>query len=348
MTPATSEVDANPHPCEPPLVTVVLPVRDEAEYVGAALDSLAAQDLGAERIEVLVYDGMSSDDTRAECEARAARAPWARFEVLDNRERTVPHALNAGLKRAQGRWFTRVDGRTALSPGYLRTCVAAVDGASPVTAAGGHLRAIAEGRMAEAIAAVVTHPLGVGNGFRIASNEVTAVPHHPFAVWRTDSVRELGGFNPELVRNQDDEFSMRAALGGAEIFMLPTVAVTYRPRERLRGLTTQYFQYGLWKASVGRRAGLFPRRSVVPALIAVGAAGSVATAIVRREPRPLLALAGAYVTAGAWISSQRADADALRTAAALATLHLSYGVGVLSGASSPRLADSSLGRIRVR
>ena len=85
------------------------------------------------------------------------------------------------------------------------------------TAAGGLLVADADGAVANAIAAAVTHPLGVGQGFRTLRAGPAEVPHHPFAVWRTDFVREAGGFDAGLVRNQDDEFSMRAARHGARI-----------------------------------------------------------------------------------------------------------------------------------
>ena len=92
----------------------------------------------------------------------------------------------------------------------------------------------------------------------------TQVPHHPFAVWRAEDVRAYGGFREELTRNQDDEFSMRAVARGARIYVEPAAAVSYRPRERLRGLGAQYFQYGLWKAAVGRATGLFPLQSPHP------------------------------------------------------------------------------------
>jgi GT2 family glycosyltransferase len=329
-------------------VSVVVPVRNEGHTVEATLDSLARQDLGAEHIEVLVYDGMSTDRTRAICEAFAGRAPWARFEVHSNPEQTVPHALNAGLARARGTWFTRLDGRTAFSASYLRTCLEALDAAPPLTAVGGRLEAIANTPTSEAIAAVVTHPWGVGTGFRVAVNDVVAVPHHPFAVWRTAVVREIGGFDTGLVRNQDDEFSMRGAKHGAEILLVPDISVTYRPRARLRGLAAQYFQYGLWKAAVGRRAGLFPIRSAVPPLVVLGAVGAVGHAIVRRESRLLMALAAAYGSAGIRISTSRAEARPVRTTAALATLHLAYGIGILTGVAHPGLTDSRLGRMRIR
>jgi succinoglycan biosynthesis protein ExoA len=328
-------------------VTIVMPVRDEEATVGAALASLAEQTVGPPCLEVLVYDGGSTDATATVCRAFADRYPWRRFEVLPNPERTVPAALNAGLATSRCQWFGRLDGRVRLSPNYLGVCVDVLRAKGPGAAAGGRFEARAEGRIAASIAAAVTHPLGVGKGFR-TMREAGEVPHHPFAVWRTDDVRRLGGFAPRLVRNQDDEFSMRATRSGMLILLVPEAAVTYRPRERLVGLAAQYFQYGLWKSAVGRRYGLFPMRSAAPLLPLIGTAAGIAFALGGLSRVPLGTLAGGYLTAGALVSRRQPAAHPLATGCSLATAHLAYGAGVLAGAASPGLTSTRLGTGRLR
>lgn len=327
------------------LVTVVLPVRDEQETVGLALDSLGLQTVGPESLEVMVYDGGSTDRTAQVAEGYRSRYSWGRFAVADNPGRTVPHALNAALREASAPWFMRLDGRTRLSPQYIEVCLAMLRQYDELVAVGGRLRAEASGRVAEAIAAAVTHPLGVGIGFRTAERRVE-IPHHPFAIWRREDARALGGFNVSLTRNQDDEFSMRARERGARIFLEPAGEVVYRPRERLRGLAAQYFQYGLWKSAVARRHGLFPARSLVPAA-AAGAALLVA-ALIPRTHVPAGAAAVSYLVMGAVASKPRQRADPVTTGAALAVLHLSYGIGVLVGAVRPELTGGRLGSARIR
>jgi hypothetical protein len=174
------------------------------------------------------------------------------------------------------------------------------------------------------------------------------VPHHPFAVWRTEDVRQLGGFAPELVRNQDDEFSMRATRSGVRILLVPAAAVTYRPRERIVGLAAQYFQYGLWKSAVGRRHRLFPLRSAAPLVPLIGAGAGLVLALGGRSRLPLGALVGGYLAAGTLVSRQQPAAHPLATGCSLATTHLAYGAGVLAGAASPGLTSTRLGTGRLR
>jgi succinoglycan biosynthesis protein ExoA len=330
----------------PARVTVVVPVRDEESTVHSALESLARQTIGPAALEVLVFDGGSVDGTKDVCRAFASGYPWGRFEVFDNPQRTVPHALNLGLAESRCKWFAVIAGRTTFSPDYLEACLRELETSGPGVAVGGRFVAEAEGPVARAIAAVVTHPLGVGRGFRTEQTD-TDVPHHPFAVWQRDDVLRFGAFNPELERNQDDEFSMRALSQGARIKLTHQPEIRYRPRERFRGVAVQYFQYGLWKAAVGRRYRLFPVRSLVPAAATGAFVGATALAVTGRTRLPLVGLLGGYAAVGSAIAGAR-NSNRVVTAAALGLVHLAYGTGVIVGAARPAAVTSMVGTTRLR
>ena len=57
----------------PPLISVLLPVRDAAPYLDAALDSLARQTLGD--FEIIAIDDGSTDGTAAPIVQPPAAAP---------------------------------------------------------------------------------------------------------------------------------------------------------------------------------------------------------------------------------------------------------------------------------
>jgi cellulose synthase/poly-beta-1,6-N-acetylglucosamine synthase-like glycosyltransferase len=328
-------------------VTVVLPVRDEAKTVALAIESLADQTVGAQRLEVLVYDGMSSDGTRELCESYAKEHAWKRFDIVTNLERVVPYALNAGLAASTCPWFMRLDGRSSISPNYIEACLGRL-GAEEMIAAGGRLKAHADGPVASAIAAAVTHPIGVGRGFRNARAAGTALPHHPFALWRTDELRKLGGFDVTLTRNQDDEFSMRATKRGWRIFLVPDAEVVYRPRERIRSLAGQYFQYGLWKGVVARRHGLFPKTSAVPAAMTFAWVSSLALLAAGKTAWPVRSLVASYLAAGMAVTRNRPSTNPVLVASSLCVMHASYGAGVIAGLIQPTLAETRLGHGRLR
>src|SRR5256885_16134169 len=85
------------------------------------LDSMLANAYPGDRLEVLIVDGMSDDGTRAVITDYASRYPM--IQLLDNPERTTPHALNLGIARARGRIIMRMDAHAAYPPNYIADLV---------------------------------------------------------------------------------------------------------------------------------------------------------------------------------------------------------------------------------
>src|SRR5262249_951204 len=126
---------------ERPIVTLVVAVLNEAPYIGDCLVSIAAQDYPAELVEVLVYDGGSTDGSVEIAERFTAGHPgWA---VRPNPRRIQAAAWNAGIEAATGEIVGIVSGHSELAPDYISSAVATLreTGADMV---GGPVRAIGE------------------------------------------------------------------------------------------------------------------------------------------------------------------------------------------------------------
>src|SRR2546425_6111974 len=94
-----------------PLVTAVIPCRNEARYIGPCLESLIGCDYPKDRLEVLVCDGLSDDGTREIVTGYAARHSFIR--LVDNPRRITPCAMNAGIKEARGDVIMRSEEHTS-------------------------------------------------------------------------------------------------------------------------------------------------------------------------------------------------------------------------------------------
>ncbi|MET4699513.1 glycosyltransferase involved in cell wall biosynthesis [Constrictibacter sp. MBR-5] len=88
-----------------PLVSVVMPVRNGAAFVDDAVASVLAQT--HQRLELIVVDDGSTDDTAAIVERWAARD--GRVRLLQQPHRGQPEALNTGIGAAQGAFIGRID-----------------------------------------------------------------------------------------------------------------------------------------------------------------------------------------------------------------------------------------------
>lgn len=331
-----------------PTVSVLMPVRNEEAFIEDALASVLGQSIGADRLEVLVLDGQSDDATRT-LVASTTRAHDYRFvearddgafqprsvAIIDNPERIVPTGFNRGLAAARGDVIVRVDGHCQLEPDYIERVLDALaeTGAGCV---GGVIETVALTREAAALAAAVSSRIGVGNvAFRVGQAEPGPVDSVPFGAWPRDVFDMVGGFDEELVRNQDDEHAFRVLQSGRAVWFDPSIKATYFSRATLAKLGRQYYQYGLYKVRVAqKRGGVTSVRHLVPASFVLGLVGSIVVGLARRDPRlPLIVIApyvGLVGTESVRLGRER-DVDPTLVARAIGTVHVSYGGGFLAG-----------------
>lgn len=322
-----------------PFVSVVVPCRNERARIVPCLDSVLGGDYPADRLEVLVADGMSDDGTRERLAEVAARDP--RVRVLDNPRRVTPAALNVGVRAARGDVIVRVDAHSEYPRDYVRALVGwlARSGADNV---GGVCRTVpaGPGARARAIARALSHPLGVGTShFRTgavgaAAREVDTVP---FGCWRRDVFARVGGFDEELVRNQDDEFNHRLRRAGGRVVLVPDVVTTYYARGTYAQLWRMMFQYGYYKPLAARKLGGVPTaRQLVPPAFVAGLGGALVLAPVSAAAAVCAAVVGgAYTLAVLAAGVAEARRSGVPTGGLLAAcfpvMHVAYGVGYLRG-----------------
>ena len=128
-----------------PTVSVIIPVRNGAAYLGRKLESVLALDYPANLLEVLVVSDGSTDATESVAESFSARG----VRLLRRPARGKPAALNAALQLVSGEIVVFTDVRQPLEPASLRRLVACF--ADPeVGAASGELRIMQGDNSAEA------------------------------------------------------------------------------------------------------------------------------------------------------------------------------------------------------
>ncbi len=322
---------------ERPLVSVVVPCRNERRYIGPCLDALLAMDYPHDRLEILVVDGMSDDGTREVLAEYSARHPIVR--ILDNPRRVTPNALNIGVAGSKGDVIMPIGAHNSSPPHYIGRLVQCLEesgadnvGGILITEPGG------PGCSARAIAVAMAHPFGVGNShFRIGTTQPRWVDTVPFGCYRREVFDRIGLFDEDLIRNQDDELNIRLLRAGGRILLVPDVVSSYHARDSLRKLWRMYYQYGYFKPLVARKVGgVFTWRQLVPPAFVLALIVSAFAAIIAPKTTPALAIIVAvYVSALAAmalpVAARHGPRVALAFCAAIPTLHLSYGVGFLKG-----------------
>jgi succinoglycan biosynthesis protein ExoA len=321
----------NDHSIVKPLVSMVVPVRNEEKYLVRCVESLLSQDYPADRLEVIVVVGASEDGTR-ELAVRLASED-DRVRVIDNPGGTTPVSLNLGMRAARGAIVGRLDGHAWAAPGFLRAGVEALarTGASGV---GGLCTFVGEGAVGEAIALALNSRAGGGNAaFRIGGAERDA-DTIAFGLYPREAYERVGEFDETLLKNQDDEWHYRARVAGERMLFTPAMGVSYVARSSLPALWRQYSSWGVFRvATIAKHRRFGAARQMAPPLLVLGLVSALAldtaTGGRRHTGRRLTAtyvaaLAGAGVYEGV---RARRPAAAPLIAAAVGAMQLSYGCG---------------------
>ncbi len=287
-------------------------------------------------LEVIVADGRSSDET-----ARLAREAGA--TVVDNPLRITPAGLNAALAAARGDVVVRFDAHAVMPPGYVEASVQALDEEPGAVGAGGWRQIDASGPWGRAIAAALASRFGIGNPrlWRRPGPEGGRVDVDTFNLgsWRTEDLRAQGGWSTRFVRNQDFELNYRLRSAGGRIVFDPAIWSIYHPRESLRAIARQYWDYGRFKALMisSHPRSLKPRQLGPVGLLTA----AIAAAAPSRLAGPARAALAAYCGVLAIVSARAGGG--WRTFPVLATIHAAWGAGVLAGLAT-RLAARGSGK----
>ncbi len=106
-----------------PLLTVIVPAKDQFDYLPDTLTSLTRQFDDPSALEVIVVDDGSTDGTGEVAAAYTGRLPGLRI-IHNGTPKGLATARNQGLAAANGRYLAYLDGDDWLAPGHLRSITA--------------------------------------------------------------------------------------------------------------------------------------------------------------------------------------------------------------------------------
>ncbi len=117
------------HPIDPadhdhaPLLTVVIPAYNEGAMVEKSIDSVAAADYPSDRLEIIVVDDGSTDDTWRYIQAAVRRCPRSVTPIRLPKNKGKRAALETGFRRARGEVIVTIDSDSVIEPQALLAIV---------------------------------------------------------------------------------------------------------------------------------------------------------------------------------------------------------------------------------
>ncbi len=324
-----------------PFVSVIVPCRNEQRYIARCLDSLLSSDYPEDHLEFLIVDGRSEDDTRAIVNDYARRRPCIR--LLDNPSRSIPAAMNTGIRAARGDIVIKMDAHSIFDSRHISLCVRYLLDWGPQGAenVGGtwHMNPGADTLVARAIVSALGTRFGSGNALiKMGVTKPTWSDSVAFGCYRKEFLERVGGFDERLLGSSDMDLNRRIRAAGGRILIVPEVVVEYFADPTFRSFWKHNVADGVWTTYVlkfGTRA--FSWRHWIPLAFVLAVLGSALFALRWHGLAWLLvAVLGAYAAAAIIVSlrlfwSQRSPKLLMVLPAVFAVRHVAHGVGALFG-----------------
>jgi cellulose synthase/poly-beta-1,6-N-acetylglucosamine synthase-like glycosyltransferase len=219
-----------------PFVSVVVPAYNAERHLPRCLESLQNLNWPEERLEIIVVDNNSTDDTAliASC--------FNNICLLKEKRQGATHARNAGWTWARGEWIAFTDADCEVAPDWLRQLLPAFTDPK-VGLTGGELkpdepttsveRYIIEKDILSQERALEDVPCSPP--FLVTAN----------AAYRRRALEEVGGFDPWLtVNGEDADLAWRVQEAGWQLRYIPDARVTHHHRADLRAMLRQIHSYG--------------------------------------------------------------------------------------------------------
>ncbi len=207
-----------------PAVTVVLPARDAAGTIAAAVASIRAQTRGD--FELLVIDDGSRDDTVAKALAAAGDDP--RVRVIRRGRDGLVAALNAGIALSSAPLVARMDADDVSLPRRLECQVELADRRPDLAVIGCRVRALPEEALTDGMRhylawldSVIT-PDEVGRDLYVESPFA-----HPSVLMRREVVLAAGGYRDGAFP-EDYDLWLRLHAAGHAMGKVPEVLLEWR------------------------------------------------------------------------------------------------------------------------
>jgi glycosyltransferase involved in cell wall biosynthesis len=229
-----------------PLVSIVVPCRNEKLYIKRCIESIVSSSYPQDKIEIIVVDGISEDGTRELAEELADKYSFVR--VLNNEKKILASGWNMGIENSKGDIIITANAHAEIEKEHIKKCISYMnqykaDCVGPVLIT--HPQDT--GIIGEAIAAVMSHPFGVGNStFRIGANKPNFVDTLHLGAYKREIFEKIGMYNEDLVRSQDIEMHRRLHYAGFNMLLVPDIKVHYYTRSNPKGFFKYGFLNGYW------------------------------------------------------------------------------------------------------
>lgn len=310
---------------------------NEEKALPSLFNDIRNQDYPHDKMEVVLVDGMSSDQTRILMEQFAKEENgFIRVQILDNPKRIQSAGWNVAIQAAKCDIIMRIDAHTMIPKEFVSQNVECIEEGEFVS--GGQRPNIAEKETPWMHTLLLAESSMFGSSIAPyrKSQEKTYVKSVFHGAYRREVFEKAGLFNEYLGRTEDNEMHYRIREAGYKICYTPSIVSYQHVRGSWKGMLRQKFGNGKW---IGLTLGVCPKcfslYHFVPLCFVLAIMGALVLQILGWS-FPIIALTLAYgmvdlLMALLSVRNQKKYWQYLLLPIIFLSLHIAYGVGTLVG-----------------
>lgn len=230
------------------IVSFIIVAYNADKFLDNSLNSLLNQDYDLKKIEVILVDSMSSDDTRKILEnfKNKNTKSFKRILVLENKNKTLPYGWNVALKEAKGDAIVRVDAHSKFPENFISANVKEMLNGENIV--GGHRISVTSdnSRWQKLLLIAEESLFGSGIAKYRRQNKREYVSTLAHAMYRKKVFDDVGPYNVNLSRTEDNEMHYRMKKAGYKFLLSPNVVSYHCARNTFKGMVKQKYGNGKW------------------------------------------------------------------------------------------------------
>jgi cellulose synthase/poly-beta-1,6-N-acetylglucosamine synthase-like glycosyltransferase len=238
-----------------PMVSFIMPVLDEENTIRQCFDSLLDLDYPKDKIEILVAEGHSKDNTHKILKEYAKK--YKNIILLKNPTGNTSIGRNICIEHATGDMLMNYSGHVIAEKNLLKILALKLSELPKEIVAVGCSNISPEkqnfvGKLADV---VFSSFMGGKNLFvqNAEFEEERYSDHVSFACYRRRPVADVGNFDPEFWCGQDAELDLRLLKAGYKILYTPETKVYHFKRSTFKSLFRQMYRYGIARAKMVKK-----------------------------------------------------------------------------------------------